>query len=198
MGQTSSYIYFNNAGTFGLINTIDSSLNWYITLSGNATIPTINSVTGNITTLNSTTGNITTLNSTTGNITTLNSTTGNITTLNSTTGTITNLYSNILAINNNNVRRSNNDILEVATSSTGNYLYYNSASVFGHINTSNSALNWYINSSGLASLPNLAINSPNIRGSGDLLNVSVTPTGNYIYLNNGGVLGGYNASGNSI
>ena len=37
MGPTSSYIYFNNAGTFGLINASDSSLNWYITLSGNAT-----------------------------------------------------------------------------------------------------------------------------------------------------------------
>ena len=46
------------------------------------------------------------------------------------TANVTNLYSNILAINNNNVRRANNDIFEVATSSTGNYLYYNSASVF--------------------------------------------------------------------
>ena len=67
--------------------------------------------------------------------------------------------------------------------------------MFGHIITSNSALNWFINSSGLGSLPTLTINSPNVRGCGDLLTVSVTPTGNYIYLNNGGVLGGYNASG---
>ena len=94
------------------------------------------------------------------------------------------------------MRRANNDIFEVAVSpTTGNYLYYNNSSVFGHINTTNSTMSWFINSSGLASLPNLAINSPNIRGTGDLLTVSVTPTGNYIYLNNGGVLGGYNASG---
>ena len=75
------------------------------------------------------------------------------------------------------MRRSNNDIFEVAvTPTTGNYLYYNNSSVFGHINTTNSSMSWYINSSGLASLPSLAINSPNIRGTG-----SVTPTGNYIY-----------------
>ena len=41
----------------------------------------------------------------------------------------------------------------------------------------------------------MAVNSSSVRGSGDLITVSITPTGNYIYLNNGGVLGGYNTSG---
>ncbi len=39
------------------------------------------------------------------------------------------------------------------------------------------------------------VNSSSVRGSGDLITVSVTPTGNYIYLNNGGVLGGYITTG---
>jgi hypothetical protein len=78
--------------------------------------------------------------------------------------------------------------------------------VFGHINTSNSASSWSINSSGAASFPSLtsgvssisslAVNSSSVRSSGDLITISVTPTGNYIYLNNGGVLGGYNTTGN--
>jgi hypothetical protein len=74
----------------------------------------------------------------------------------------------------------------------------------GHINTSNSSLNWSVNngsasfpslSSDSSSLSSLAVNSSSVRGSGDLITVSVSPTGNYIYLNNGGVLGGYNVSG---
>ena len=171
MGQTSSYIYYDNTGKFGSVNTIDSNLNWNIALNSVFTINTINSVNENI----------------------------------SGTGIVNNLYSNILVINNNNLRRSTNDILEVATSSTGNYLYYNNSSVFGHINTSNSASSWSINSSGLASFPSLtsgvssisslSVNSSSVRGTGDLITVSVTPTGNYIYLNNGGVLGGYNTIG---
>ncbi len=77
--------------------------------------------------------------------------------------------------------------------------------MFGHINTSNSASSWSINSSeaasfpsltsGVSSLSTLAVGSSSVRGSGDLITVSVTPTGNYIYLNNGGVLGGYNTTG---
>jgi len=59
------------------------------------------------------------------------------------------LYSNILAVNNNNTRRATNDIFEVATSSSGIYLYYNNTSVFGHINVTDSALSWYIDSNGL-------------------------------------------------
>ena len=101
------------------------------------------------------------------------------------------MYSNILAVNNNNhTRRATNDIFEVATSSTGNYIYYNNSSVFGHINTNNSISSWYIDSNGSASFPslnvsgvsstlNLAVGSPSIGGSGDLLTVSVTPTGDY-------------------
>ena len=102
--------------------------------------------------------------------------------------------------------RASNDLFNVSISSTGNYLYYNNSSVFGHINTGNSALNWSINSSGSATFPSLnsgvssistlAVGSPSVRGNGDLLTVSVTSTGNYIYLNNGGALGGYNSTGN--
>ena len=174
--STSNYLYYNNSSTFGFINTSNSASSWFINSSGSATIPSISTPSGAITTLNST------------------------------TGTINNLYSNILAVNNNNTQRAVNDIFEVATSSTGNYLYYNNSSVFGFINTSNSASSWSINSSGSATFPSLnsgvssistlAIGSPSVRGSGDLLTVSVTSTGNYIYLNNGGVLGGYNATGN--
>ena len=76
--------------------------------------------------------------------------TGSITSLTSTTGSITNLYSNILSINNGNALRSINDLFNVSISSTGNYLYYKNSSVFGHINTSNSASSWSINSSGSA------------------------------------------------
>ncbi len=120
-----------------------------------------------------------------------------MTSLSSTSGSITNLYSNILSINNGNSLRSANDLFNVSINSSGNYLYYNNSSVFGHINTSNSASSWSINSSGLASFPSLtscvssisslAVNSSSVRGSGDLITVSVTPTGNYIYLNNEGV-----------
>ena len=105
MGHTSPYIYYDNAGRFGFINTNDSTLNWNIALNSVFTINTVNSVNETI----------------------------------SGTGIINNLYSNILAINNDNTRRSTNDIFEVVTSSTGNYLYYNNTSIFGHINTSNSA-----------------------------------------------------------
>ena len=49
--------------------------------------------------------------------------------------------------------------------------------------------------SGVSSISTLAVGSSSVRGNGDLLNVSVTPTGNYIYLNNGGALGGYDATG---
>ena len=119
LGGTSSYIYYDNTGKFGSINTNDSSLNWNIALNSVFNINTINSVNENI----------------------------------SGTGIINNLYSNILAINNNNTRRSTYDIFEVATSSTGNYLYYNNSSTFGFINFTNSASSWFINSSGAATLP---------------------------------------------
>ncbi len=56
------------------------------------------------------------------------------------TGSINNLYSNILSINNGTALRSANNLFNVSQSpSTGNYLYYNNSSAFGHINTSNSA-----------------------------------------------------------
>jgi hypothetical protein len=190
LGATSSYIYYENTGKFGSINTNDSSLNWNIALNSVFTINTINSVNENI----------------------------------SGTGIINNLYSNILAINNNNTRRATNDIFEVATSSTGNYIYYNNSSVFGHINTTNSALSWYINSSGSAQLPsltsttanittdnvgtlnvsgtastsNLCIGSSSMRTSSDKLNVILTSTGPYMFFNDGGTLGTYNTNTSSF
>ena len=148
--STGNYLYYNKSSTFGFINTSNSNLSWFINSSGAATLPSLTTPTGLITTLTSTTGSITTLTSTTGTITTLTSTTGSITTLTSTTGTITNLYSNILAVNNNNTRRATNDTFEVATSSTGNYIHYKNTSFFGHINVTNSALSWYIDSNGLS------------------------------------------------
>jgi hypothetical protein len=78
---------------------------------------------------------------------------------------ISNLYSNILAINNNNVRRSNNDILEVATSSTGNYLYYNNSSTFGLINVTDALSSWYITSSGIGLIPTLNTSTLNVTTS---------------------------------
>ena len=44
MGQTSPYIYYDNSGKFGSINTNDSSLNWNIALNSVFNINTINSV----------------------------------------------------------------------------------------------------------------------------------------------------------
>jgi hypothetical protein len=255
MGQTSPYIFYDNSGKFGSINTNDSSLNWNIALNSVFTIKTINSVDENITgngIVNNLYSNILSVNngntrrstndimeiatSSTGNylyynnsstfgfinvsdsnkswfinqngnlnIPIITSNSGSITTLSSNSGSITNLYSNILSINNGTSLRSSNDLFNVSISSTGNYLYYNNSGVFGHINTSNSNNSWSINSSGLASFPaltsglsslsTLAVGSSSVRGSGDLITVSVTPTGNYIYLNNGGVLGGYNTTG---
>ena len=92
-----------------------------------------------------------------------NTFTGSNTFSNDTTGNIINrLFTNILAINNNNTRRSTNDIFEVATSSTGNYIYYNNSSTFGFINTSNSTLSWFINSSGAATIPSITTSSGTI------------------------------------
>ena len=48
---------------------------------------------------------------------------------NGTSNLINNLYSNILSINNGTALRAANDHFNVSISSTGNYLYYNSASV---------------------------------------------------------------------
>ena len=106
--STGNYLFYNNSSTFGFINTTNSIFSWFINSSGAATIPSLTTPSGSITSLTST------------------------------TGTISNLYSNILAVNNDNTQRAINDIFEVATSSTGNYLYYNNSLVFGHINTSNS------------------------------------------------------------
>ena len=88
----------------------------------------------------------------------------------------------IQSIINGNALRSSNDLFNVSVSpTTGNYLYYNHSSIFGHINTSNSASSWSINSSGSAtfrslnsgvsSISTLAVGSSSVRGSGDLLTV---------------------------
>ncbi len=85
-----------------------------------------------------------------------NTYTGSNTFSNDTTGNIINrLFTNILAVNNNNTRRSVNDIFEVSTTRTGNYLYYNNSSTFGHINTTNSNFSWFINSSGALTIPSI-------------------------------------------
>jgi hypothetical protein len=128
---------------------------------------------------------------------------------NDTTGNIINrLFTNILAINNNNSRRSVNDIFEVATSSTGNYLYYNNSSTFGYINTSNSTNSWFINQNGNLNIPVITTpsgtitsltstsgsinnlysnilsinNGTALRSANDLFNVSISSTGNYLEL----------------
>ena len=49
MGATSSYIYYDNTGKFGSINTSDSTLNWNIGLNSAFNINTINSVNVNST-----------------------------------------------------------------------------------------------------------------------------------------------------
>ena len=119
---------------------------------------------------------------------------GTFRSISSLTGSINNLYSNILSINNGTALRSSNDLFNVSISTLGNYLYYNLQSVFGHINTSNSALSWSINSSGSASFQslnvngtssiatNLCIGSSRMRTSTDKLNVSTTSTGPYMFL----------------
>jgi hypothetical protein len=56
---------------------------------------------------------------------------------NGTNNLINNLYSNILSINNDTALRAANDLFNISISSTENYLYFNSASVFGHIISSN-------------------------------------------------------------
>jgi len=187
MGATSPYIYYDNSGKFGSINTNDSSLNWNIALNSVFTIKTINSVDENIT--------------------------GN--------GIVNNLYSNILSINNGNARRSTNDILEVATSSTSNYLYYNNSSTFGHINVSDSNKSWFVNQNGNLNIPIITSpsatittltsttstitnlysnilsinNGSSLRSVNDLFNVSVSPTtGNYLYYNSLSTFGHINTS----
>ena len=74
MGQTSPYIYYDNAGKFGSINTNDSSLNWNIALNSVFTINTTDSSLNWNIALNSV-FNIKTINSTTENVGTLNVTT---------------------------------------------------------------------------------------------------------------------------
>ena len=74
---------------------------------------------------------------------------------------------------------------------------------------SNSALSWFINSSGAATLPslnisgvsstsNLCIGSSSMRTSTDRLNVSLSSTGPYLFFNDGGTLGTYNTNTSSF
>ncbi len=90
--------------------------------------------------------------------------------------------------NNNNVQRATYDIFEVATSSTGNYIYYNNSSVFGHININNSNNSWYIDNNALAKITKLSVNST-LRSSNDLFNVSTSSAGNYLYYNSDSLFG---------
>ena len=135
---------------------------------------------------------------------------GTFRSISSLTGSINNLYSNILRINNGSALRSSNDLFNVSVSILGNYLHYNLQSVFGHINTSNSALSWSINSSGTASFPslnvngtssiatNLCIGSSSMRTSTDKLNLSTTSTGPYLFFSDGGTLGTYNTNNSTF
>ena len=74
---------------------------------------------------------------------------------------------------------------------------------------SNSALSWFINSSGSAQFPslnvssvsstsNLCIGSSSMRTSTDRLNVSLSSTGPYLFFNDGGTLGTYNTNTSSF
>jgi len=58
---------------------------------------------------------------------------GTFRSISSLTGTINILYSIILSINNGTALRAANELFNVSASPrTGNYLYYNTSSVFGH------------------------------------------------------------------
>ena len=52
LSPTSSYMYFNNAGTLGIYDTIHSTFNWFINLNGLGTFSTLNSINATINTLN--------------------------------------------------------------------------------------------------------------------------------------------------
>ena len=119
------------------------------------------------------------------------------------------MYSNILAVNNSNTQRATNDIFDVFTSSTGNYIFYSNTSVFGLINVTNFASSWFINSSGSATFPslnvsgvlstsNLAIGSSSMRTSTDKLNVSLSSTSPYLFFNDGGCLGPINTNNSTF
>ena len=140
MGHTSQYIYYDNTGKFGSINTTDSSLNWNIALNSVFNIKTINSTTENVGTLNVTTdstfatlpnfvntsdklidkayvdGRFTTLLSSDTTFTGSNnftSTTGNI---------INRLFWTVLSVNNGNTRRNVVDYFEVGMGQTSSYI----------------------------------------------------------------------------
>lgn len=55
LSPTSSYMYFNNAGTLGIYDTIHSTFNWYINLAGLGSFTTINATNATLNNLNSTT-----------------------------------------------------------------------------------------------------------------------------------------------
>ena len=72
ISPTGSYLYFNNSGTIGVYNTTLLNSPWYITVSGTASIPTVNST--NVNTTNATITNSTITNSTITNSTITTST----------------------------------------------------------------------------------------------------------------------------
>ena len=55
LSPTTSYMYFNNAGTLGIYDTIHSTFNWYINLAGLGSFTTINATNATLNNLNSTT-----------------------------------------------------------------------------------------------------------------------------------------------
>jgi hypothetical protein len=123
-----------------------------------------------------------------------NTFTGSNTFSNDTSGNIINrLFSNIVVINNGNSSRASNDIIEIATSSTSNYIYYNTSSVFGHINVTNANNSWYIDNNALAKVTKLSVNST-LRSSNDLFNVSASSISHYLYYNLDSVFGHINTN----
>jgi len=78
-----------------------------------------------------------------------------------------------LSVNAGSSLRSANDLFNVFISSLGNYLYYNTSSTFGHINTSYSVLSWFINSSGNATIPTVNTTNSSITNA-TITNATIT------------------------
>jgi len=161
INPTGSYLYFNNAGTIGIYNTINNSFPWYIDINGSSILPTITSSTLNITGSSTfarlpnyvnTSDSLINKNYVDNKFTTLLSANNNFTGSNSFSN---NLYSNNLSINNNSTLRSASDLLEISINPTGSYLYFNNAGTLGIYDTVHSSFNWLINLNGLGTFTTL-------------------------------------------
>ena len=148
LSPTTSYMYFNNAGTLGIYDTIHSTFNWYINLAG----------LGSFTSINSTSGTIGTINSTNATIGTINATNATVATLISPL-----IYSNTLMLN-CAVNRAPGDILEAfPTPTSPQYLFFNNSASLGLYNTNTYSSTWSIDINGVATFT--TINCPTINTS---------------------------------